>query len=178
MNEYENGKIYKVTDKNDNIIYIGSTKQKLKVRWNAHKLNCHENKIILIENYPCESREELRIYEQKFIDFYKELGLVNQCKAYLSEEERKQYFKKYDQSEKKKQYKKIYNQTDKRKESKKKYEQSEKCIEYRKKYKQSENYKQNQKFKANCPHCEKLMTKKYISEHTRLYCKDKPIDND
>ena len=177
MNEYENGKIYKVTDKNDNIIYIGSTKQKLKVRWNAHKLNCHENKIILIENYPCESREELRIYEQKFIDFYKELGLVNQYKAYWSEEERKEYFKKYEQSEKRKEYEQSDKRIQQRKESQKKYD---------KKYRQTDKYKESQKIyqkeykkiKANCPHCNKIMLKSSIAQHIRVSCKNKPIDND
>ena len=165
MNGYENGKIYKLVDKNDNIIYIGSTKKTLKERWGKHHLNCDQNKIVLIENYPCDSRDELRIYEQKFIDLYSEMGLLNKHKAYCSKEERKQNEKKYSQSEKKKQYNKIYNQSDKYK-------------VYQKEYKQSENYKQSQKIKANCPHCNILITKSYISKHTRLYCKNRPIDND
>ena len=147
MNGYENGKIYKVVDKNDNIIYIGSTKTSLKERWCNHHLKCNEYNIKLIENYPCQTRGELLIYEQKFIDFYKGLGLVNQYKAYWSEEERKDYHKKYQ---------KEYAQTDKYK----KYQ------------------KEHQKVKANCPHCYKLMVKRFISKHTKLYCKNRPIDND
>ena len=161
MNGYENGKIYKVTDKNDNIIYIGSTKLKLKVRWNSHHLKCNEYNIKLIENYPCESCEELRKAEQKFIELYNEMGLVNQRRAYCTEEERKDYHKKYDQSEKRKEYRKIYNQTEKYKE-----------------FIQSDEHKEQQKIKANCPNCEKLILKRYISTHTKLYCKNRPIDND
>ena len=147
MNEYENGKIYKVTDKNDNIIYIGSTKTSLKERWSAHHLKCNEYNIKLIENYPCQSRKQLLIYEQKFIDLYNEMGLVNQYKAYQTGEEKFEYHKKYRQSEKYKEYE------------------------------QSDNRKEQKKIKVNCPHCEKLMVKRYISKHTKLYCKEKPIDN-
>ena len=155
MNGYENGKIYKLVDKNDNIIYIGSTKTSLKERWYGHHLKCDQNKIVLIENYPCESYEELRKGEQNFIDLYNEMGLLNKQKAYCSKEERNQNQKKYDKS-------------DEGKAKKKNYQQSEK-------YKQS--HKEQLKIKANCPNCEKLITKRYISEHTRLYCKEKPIDN-
>ena len=169
MNGYENGKIYKVVDKNDNIIYIGSTKTSLKERWRKHLLNCDEYNIKLIENYPCECKRELVKYEQKFIDLYSEMGLLNKHKAYRSKEERKQYEKEYD---------KKYKQSGKHRESLNKYQQSDKYKEQRKKYKQSENYKQSQKIKANCHHCNILMLKRYISKHIKLYCKNKPIDND
>ena len=86
---YENGKIYKIVDENDDIIYVGSTKTTLKVRWDRHKLKCDEYKIQLIENYPCESRRELEKYEQKFIDLYSEMGLLNINKSFISEEEMK-----------------------------------------------------------------------------------------
>ena len=146
---YENGKIYKVVDENDNIIYIGSTKTTLKERWKKHQLKCDENKIILIENYPCESRKELCKYEQKFIDFYNEIGLINKNKAYRTEEEKKQN-------------KKEYNQSDKSKEQQKKYKQSDKWKEYKKEY---------NKRKENCPHCDKLMLKASISAHIKNSCK-------
>jgi len=165
MNGYENGKIYKLVDKNDNIIYIGSTKQNLKERWRKHHLNCDENKIILIENYPCECKRELEKYEQKFIDLYSEMGLINQRKAYCSEEERKQNEKDYKKTDKMKEYNKKYKKTDKYKESLKKYYETDKYKEYR-------------KLKANCPFCYKLMLKRCISEHTKLYCKEKKNDND
>ena len=157
MNGYENGKIYKVVDENGDIIYIGSTKLTLNVRWGKpHQLKCDENKIILIENYPCKSRKELQKYEQKFIDLYIEMGLLNKIKSYQTEEERKEYIKEYHQSDRCKELKKEYDKSDKRKEQKKKYS------------------KQYNKIKANCPYCDKLMFKCNLSTHIKKACKNKP----
>lgn len=108
MSGYENGKIYKVIDENDDIIYVGSTKQTLKRRWGYHEFKCDEYKIVLIENYPCESKNELRKMEQKFIDLYNEMGLLNQRKAYRTKEEEKEYIKKYKKSDKYKEHQKEY----------------------------------------------------------------------
>jgi len=181
---YENGKIYKVIDENGEIIYIGSTKQTLKKRWGAHHLKCNEKKIILIENYPCESRRELEKYEQKFIDLYNEMGLINQIKAYQSKEEKKEEKRKYNKSNKGKEIKKKsdkkyqqsdkykeYLQSDKFKETQKEYQQSDKCKEKKKEYQQSDKSKEYRKTKANCPHCDKLMLKINISRHIKTVCK-------
>jgi len=112
MSGYENGKIYKVVNENDDIIYIGSTKTSLNERWRKHHLNCNKYKIVLIENYSCESKTELRKMEQKFIDLYKEMGLLNQRKSYRTKEEEKQekkeYIKEYKKCDKYKEYNKEY----------------------------------------------------------------------
>ena len=108
MSDYKNGKIYKVVNEDDDIIYIGSTKELLNVRWSKHKLKCDEYKIVLIENYPCENRTELRKMEQKFIEIYIEMGLLNQRKSYRTEEERKKYDKEYKKSDKMQKYHKEY----------------------------------------------------------------------
>jgi len=152
MNEYNNGKIYKVVNENGDIIYVGSTKDTLKERWRKHNLKCDEYKIVLIENYPCESKKELCKMEQKFIDLYNEMGLLNQRKSYQSKKERKKYQKEYKKSDKYKEYQKQYEKGDKYKEYKKKYN----------------------KIKENCPYCEKLMLKKNISTHIKNWCKMKP----
>ena len=177
MNGYENGKIYKVVDKNDNIIYIGSTKTSLNKRWSHHHLNCDENKIVLIENYPCDSLEKLRKAEQKIIDLYNEMGLVNQRKAYCSKEERKQNIKEYKKTDKFKETLKKYKKTDKFKEYQKIYNQTDKCKETKKKYEQSDKRKEYLKIKVNCHHCDKLLLKNNLVRHTKLHCKNKPIDN-
>ena len=83
MPNYQNGKIYKITgtnNENKELIYIGSTVQKLCKRFSTHKrdkdcasiivLNCLNCKITLIENYMCNSREELVSRERYFYDFY------------------------------------------------------------------------------------------------------------
>ena len=81
MCDYENGKIYKIVNDVDDEIYIGSTTQPLCRRFGDHKsnskskpnrtlykkMNKHgaENfRIILVENYPCKSVEELRSREE------------------------------------------------------------------------------------------------------------------
>ena len=74
---YNNGKIYKIVDNTNGNIYIGSTIQTLKERLRKHhRLNCSSREIIrngdydiiLIEDYPCESEEELKLRERYFIE--------------------------------------------------------------------------------------------------------------
>ena len=82
MNRYENGKIYKITDVGYNKCYIGSTCESLSKRMEKHRKQYKEYikgrmkkkttaidifnefgiencTIELIENYPCQSKEEL-----------------------------------------------------------------------------------------------------------------------
>ena len=82
MNRYENGKIYKITDVGYNKCYIGSTCESLSKRMERHRKRYKEYikgriekkttaidilnefgiencTIQLIENYPCQSKEEL-----------------------------------------------------------------------------------------------------------------------
>ena len=83
-NKYQKSKIYKITDLGHNEMYIGSTVQPLSKRFSHHKDtylthpcssaymfetygkdNC---KVILIEEYPCENREQLRAREGYYIE--------------------------------------------------------------------------------------------------------------
>ena len=94
MVNYQNGKIYKIINENNEIIYIGSTaEQHLSQRYTRHKHKAPNHKIILIENYPCNSREELCMREQQVIEEHS--NLLNKIKAYCSEEEKIEYFKEY-----------------------------------------------------------------------------------
>jgi len=68
MVNYENGKIYKILNKNNEIIYIGSTVNKLCRRFSTHRHRGNNNKIILIENYNCNCKEELVQKEQEIIE--------------------------------------------------------------------------------------------------------------
>ena len=82
--------IYSIKSFNNNLIYIGSTKQPLSVRFSKHKydsLYIHRikpiHKIILdnggfdnfqirpLKEITCDSIEELRVIEKKIIDDYK-----------------------------------------------------------------------------------------------------------
>ena len=95
MVDYQNAKIYKLWSPSQNLVYIGSTTQKLSQRKTKHVsdfkswqngkknfvtsftiLECEDNRIELIENYPCNSREELLKREGYYI---KELDCVNKC---------------------------------------------------------------------------------------------------
>jgi len=88
MVKYENGKIYKLVDNTNGNIYIGSTAEPLLARRlakhkNNYKTYLHkkyhfltsfiimENQdydIVLIENFPCSSKDELHARERFFIE--------------------------------------------------------------------------------------------------------------
>jgi hypothetical protein len=87
MPNYQNGKIYKLTSFQTDKIYIGSTCQSLAVRKAGHVSNYkrilikkngsissleilkyEDVKIILLENYPCESKEQLLARERYYIE--------------------------------------------------------------------------------------------------------------
>jgi hypothetical protein len=102
MNEYANGKIYKVTSPDyPGEIYVGSTIMTLNQRWRVHKSSktCQASryfqetgidrwKIELICDYPCSSRQALNFEEQKWID---RLGAnLNQYRAYQTYEQLQQ----------------------------------------------------------------------------------------
>jgi hypothetical protein len=113
MNKYEDGKIYDITSNNTDMVYVGSCIMILKKRLRDHVYNisnenridcsskfvidCGDYTINLIENYPCNNDLELRMREQYYIDKYKNDGrnVVNQRRAYNSEEDTKQYNKDY-----------------------------------------------------------------------------------
>ena len=103
MEDYSLGKIYKITSNHCELPYIGSTTDTLEYRLDAHRrryrkwinngklrtagqycssaeiLKYDDAKIELIENYPCNSKKELREYEGTF----QEIGVncVNLKKA-------------------------------------------------------------------------------------------------
>ena len=104
MNIYENGKIYKIIDNTNNDIYIGSTTNKyLCNRLAQHKHNAYNDKranlaskqiilngdykIILIENYSCKTKDELRAREQYYIDKF---DCINKISSYNTKEDIRQ----------------------------------------------------------------------------------------
>ena len=87
LSRYENGKIYKLVSDETNKIYIGSTCLSLRKRMYSHRRDyklymkgkCHyitsfklmkfdDVDIVLIEDYPCESKEELHSRERYWIE--------------------------------------------------------------------------------------------------------------
>lgn len=108
MPDYQNGKIYKITgttDEGEELIYIGSTTQKLCLRLGGHKkvmknknyssrqvLVCSNCLITLIELFPCNSKEELLMRERYYYDLY---DCVNKIKPIYFEGELKELQKQY-----------------------------------------------------------------------------------
>jgi len=105
-NKYERGKIYKlINDEFPDLVYYGSTRGKLIDRLYDHrktsgirrcsskilfeKGNC---KIILVENYPCQSRKELLLKERYYIE---NNNCINKELPIITKEEHKQYQKNY-----------------------------------------------------------------------------------
>jgi hypothetical protein len=146
MVNYQNGKIYVIYNKlTGKIVYIGSTCRLLCKRMNDH--NCHykietknsklyklmrefghENFYIeLLENFPCNSKEELLAREGHHQRLHKD-EIVNQQIAnnYLNEENRANYERERGQLEHRKEYRKEYEKNRPNKE--------ERVIEGRKRY--------------------------------------------
>jgi len=101
MPNYQDGKIYKITA--GNLTYFGSTIQPLSQRLAKHRndkkaqpnskfssfplLDMPDCKIILVEDYPCERREQLLAREAYYIENHE---CVNKIKPILTEEQKKQ----------------------------------------------------------------------------------------
>lgn len=101
--DYSQGKIYKITA--DDMTYYGSTIMTLQQRFNHHKYNnginiCTSKSIIdtgkaiieLVENFSCQSKNELHIRERYWIENNE---CVNKVLPIQTQEERKEYEKQY-----------------------------------------------------------------------------------
>ena len=130
INKYYNSKIYKIVSNYTDKIYIGSTSQILSKRIYAHRktyqyyydnnkgnyitsyelIKLGEIDIILIENYKCENREELKSRERYYIELNKEICVNKNIPSRTI----KEYY--IDNIEKIKEQKKIYVREDKHKE--------------------------------------------------------------
>ena len=85
MPDYQKGKVYKIQNLKNDEIYVGSTCTPLCTRMAQHrvsskllknqskfyntmrKLGAREFEIILLENYPCKDKDELRAKEDEYI---------------------------------------------------------------------------------------------------------------
>jgi len=117
---YEKGKIYKIISDTTDKIYIGSTCQPLSKRHHRHKMNFNSfingkrrystsveiiklgnTNIILLENFPCNSKEELFSRERYYIEINKD-KVVNKIiptrttKEYYDEVQKGRAKEKYD----------------------------------------------------------------------------------
>ena len=103
MPDYSKGKIYMIVS--DKGCYVGSTIQSLRRRHSKHISDAKSNnrkcesskiidgsKIILLENYPCESLEQLLSKEREWMD---KIDCVNKERPKITKEERKEYMNDY-----------------------------------------------------------------------------------
>ena len=96
MTNFQNGKIYKIISNNTTNLYIGSTTKNLSARISEHASHYKawqngkyhymrafelikegDYQIVLIENFPCNSKEELRKRERYYIENSE--NCINKC---------------------------------------------------------------------------------------------------
>lgn len=99
INKYEYGKVYMIINENTKKIYVGSTTNTLKKRFYKHMHDFKrgeylasadllmlggETKIVLLENYPCNNKQELLCREQYWMDKLSKdnIELVNKSRAF------------------------------------------------------------------------------------------------
>lgn len=107
-NKYKKSIIYGIYCKTTNMIYIGSTIQKLYQRLSLHKNQIKYNRplcssqiiilndnydVFVIEDFPCKSKDELRKREE----YHRKMNpnAINHVKCYISEEEKLEYHIQY-----------------------------------------------------------------------------------
>ena len=157
MNRYENGKIYKIVDVGYNKCYIGSTCERLSQRMTRHRSyyfkflkdkkiklsssrlfdeygldNC---KIELVEEYPCNNKEELLRREGQHIA---SMDCVNRCVAGRTPKEYQENFKE----ERRKNFKDWYERN--------KDEKLEKGKKYREEHKEELDAKAREEITCQC----------------------------
>lgn len=196
MPDYQNGKIYKITGTTDDgkeLIYIGSTIQKLCVRFAGHKCNsklgkkkltscqvlsCKNCLITLIELFPCNTKEELLMRERYYYDLY---DCVNKQSPIQFEYERKEYNKQH--NDETKEYRKLHYENNKEhilKYHKEYYEENkeiiaEKTKQYREKNKEiltnqhKKYYKNNKEIIAEKSKEHREKNKEILAEKSKEY---------
>ena len=186
--DYNDGKVYVVRNIVNNKLYVGSTTQSLSRRWSKHKSNLLTKNtpfyqavielgvekfyIELVENYPCNSQEELNRREGHFIREYDTYNkgynslIAGRTQQEYQEENneriveyRKHHYKENMTSlkQKGKEYRESHRQ-----------ELLQKSKDY---YTQNEaEIKEKRKAKRECPHCKKELTIYMLPRHIKENC--------
>ena len=127
MRDFQKAKIYRRTKEGEKP-YIGSTTLPLGSRCATHNYRFGGGfKMELIEDYPCNSNEELRKRERYWAEQEENSNIRI---PYRSAEEKKQQVEQYHQTERRKEYMKKYNE---------KRNKTKEYVEYKKNY-QKEYY--------------------------------------
>jgi hypothetical protein len=108
--KYQNGKIYKIVNDIDKLIYVGSTITSLSQRFSVHKskskryperkiykhfakYGIHHFEIKLIKKYPCNNKLELEIEEERYKIMLN--AQLNTIRAHRTVEQLKEYQNEY-----------------------------------------------------------------------------------
>ena len=176
MGKYTNSKIYRIDVIGCDEIYIGSCYTSLNERFSIHKSDGNtcssrelftygEPTITLIENYSCETKIELCMREQYYMDKFISEGytLVNKRRAYTSPEMVKEYRENNKEhiKEQQKDYYETHKETIKeyrennkehiKEQRKERYENNKEAIkEQQKEYYEKIKHKLNEKFICEC----------------------------
>lgn len=106
-------------------------------------------KIVLLKSFPCDTKDELRAEEQKFIEEFKDI-CVNKYKSFTGMT-RQEYRKEYEKTSRRKAYKKEYEKTPQRKAFLQAYINSEEHKIHKKEYDKTRRAYKSQKF--HCIYC-------------------------
>ena len=153
MPDYQNAMIYKLWCPDNDLVYYGSTVNRLSKRLNQHKCKSHKCKshmlfessndvrIELVEKFPCNDKNELNAREGYYI---KNFDCVNRCVAGRT---RKEFAKKYREEHKEEIKKYREKNREERKEYRKKYyeQNKEKINEKQREYNEQNKEKINEK---------------------------------
>ena len=206
--DYSKGVIYKIKciDRNIKDIYVGSTTNFSK-RKSQHKYYCNtpqhiknkfyvyqfirahggwENwKMVSIKLYPCNSKLELRMEEERVIEELEEFSTLNRSKAYRSEEQRKEYHQNWQRENPESRRRWYHNNIEERRAKRRIYVKNnkdkkriwdkinytkhiDKILENKKKYHQKnrEQISEKRKVEVSCP-CGSTFQKYEKSRHQR-----------
>jgi hypothetical protein len=183
MPDYQKSKIYKIVCDVTNLTYYGSTIQPLSKRMGEHRAKRNvcstkdmiEPKIYLVEEFPCDNKEQLlqreRYYIENNICCNKQVPLRSNKEYY---EDNKDKIAEYylDNKDKKKEYQKEYREANKDKivEYKKEYYEAnkDKIAERDKEYREANKDKisERRKIKIKCE-CGSEVRKSDIQRHKR-----------
>lgn len=186
MVNYQLGKIYKIVNDVNDKFYIGSTAEKyLSNRMSTHRqkhngcmsknigVDLKHCSIILIENYPCKDKPELRRREREYFDKYKKECkevFVNKYKPILYEGEKIEYVKEWNKKNKSKTKQNCKDYREKNKE--KIYKQRK---EYIKKNKDKLKIKRKEYLEKNKDKLKEYRKENYEKNKDKLKDKSKKI---
>lgn len=197
--DYSNGKIYEIENKTTKEKYIGSTVNPIEDRFKGHtsKINVDTEKnrklysamkehgvenfeIKLIEEYPCNSKKELRLREAHYIMLFDTIDNGYNMNLPIVDMDEKTYKHQWYEANKERILEMRKSHYEKNREAKIAYqleyakENAAKIAEYQKNYRIEYNEKNKEKLQAkrqvrmNCPFCGKEYTKINMTTHFKL----------